>query len=293
MLASGRHLWNSGIFLMSVRTILAAFDAHAPGLVPPVRAAVDRAQIDLGFVRLAAGPWGDIEAVSIDVAVMERAANLVVVPFAAEWSDLGDWASVWRANGSDGDGLCVDGAVAAIDCADSLLRSEPGGPQLVGIGLRDLVVIAMTDAVLVADRNRVQDVKHAVADLKAMGVRQAEAFPRDHRPWGWFETLVQADRFQVKRIVVHPAAALSLQSHLHRAEHWVVVSGTAQVTVDGDVQLLSENQSIYVPLGTIHRMANPGKVPLVVIEVQTGTYLGEDDIIRYDDIYARFGTANP
>jgi mannose-1-phosphate guanylyltransferase / mannose-6-phosphate isomerase len=147
----------------------------------------------------------------------------------------------------------------------------------------------MPDAVLVADRARAQDVKLAVAQLKSKSVRQAEVFPRDHRPWGWFETLALADRFQVKRIVVKPGGALSLQSHIHRAEHWIVVSGTAQVTVGEEVQLLSENQSVYVPLGAVHRLANPGKVPVVLIEVQTGAYLGEDDIIRYEDIYARDG----
>jgi len=147
--------------------------------------------------------------------------------------------------------------------------------------------VAMGDAVLVADRSRAQEVKQAVAALKARGARQAEAFLRDHRPWGWFETLVLADRFQVKRIVVHPGASLSLQSHHHRSEHWIVVAGTAKVTVDAEVRLLTENQSIYIPLGAVHRMENPGKVPMVLIEVQTGSYLGEDDIIRYQDIYAR------
>ena len=174
-----------------------------------------------------------------------------------------------------------------LDCEGSLLRSESEGMHVVGIGLRDTVVVAMADAVLVADRARAQEVKEAVARLKARGVRQAEIFPRDHRPWGWFETLVLADRFQVKRITVHPGATLSLQSHMHRAEHWIVVSGTARVTIDKEVRLLTENQSIYVPLGAVHRLENPGRVPMVLIEVQTGVYLGEDDIIRYEDVYAR------
>ena len=173
------------------------------------------------------------------------------------------------------------------DCRDTLLRSESDGLELVGIGLDNIVAIAMPDAVLVADANRAQDVKLAVNALKAKEAKQATAFPKDHRPWGWFETLVLADRFQVKRIVVHPGAALSLQSHHHRSEHWIVVSGTAKVTVDEKVTLLSENQSVYIPLGAVHRMENPGKVPMVLIEVQTGSYLGEDDIIRYEDVYAR------
>jgi mannose-1-phosphate guanylyltransferase/mannose-6-phosphate isomerase len=287
MLASGRYLWNAGIFLMSVQTALDAFKAHAPAMIAAVSASVAGAKSDLGFLRLAAEPWTGAAEVSIDYAVMERAANLKVVPFAGAWSDLGDWASVWRESGPDAEGMATHGHVTTIDCADSLLRSEAEGQEVVGIGLRDLIVVAMPDAVLVADRSRAQDVKQAVAALKAKGARQAETFPRDHRPWGWFETLVLSDRFQVKRIVVHPGASLSLQSHVHRSEHWIVVAGTAKVTVNEDVRLLSENQSIYIPLGAIHRMENPGKVPMILIEVQTGVYLGEDDIIRYDDVYAR------
>ena len=287
MLAEGRFLWNAGIFLMSARSLLAAFEAHAPQLLPPVREAVEAAKSDLGFLRLASEPWSRAEDISIDYAIMEHAANLRVVPFAGAWSDLGDWASVWRETGPDDSGMATHGHVTTIDCEDSLLRSETDGLELVGIGLRGLTVVAMQDAVLVADRSRAQDVKLAVARLKSKGARQAETFPRDHRPWGWFETLVLADRFQVKRIVVHPGAALSLQSHVHRSEHWIVVSGTAKVTVDAEVRLLSENQSVYIPLGAVHRMENPGKVPMVLIEVQTGVYLGEDDIIRYEDVYSR------
>jgi mannose-1-phosphate guanylyltransferase/mannose-6-phosphate isomerase len=287
MLADGRYLWNSGIFLAKISTLIAAFQAHAADLVEPVREAVRTARNDLGFLRLAAKPWSAARAVSIDFAVMEFADNLEVVPLTSAWSDLGDWNAVWR--GSAGpDGITVThGRVTEIDCRGSLLRSESEGVQLVGIGLTDLVVVAMPDAVLVADRSRSQEVKDAVSRMKADAVRQAEVFPRDHRPWGWFETLVLDGRFQVKRIVVRPGAALSLQSHLHRAEHWIVVSGTAQVTVGDDVKLLTENQSTYVPLGAIHRLANPGKVPVVMIEVQTGAYLGEDDIVRYEDVYAR------
>jgi mannose-1-phosphate guanylyltransferase/mannose-6-phosphate isomerase len=289
MLEAGRYLWNAGIFLMSAATARAAFEAHAPALVGPVAEAVDEAAPDLGFLRLAPGPWARAESISVDYAVMERAENLLVVPYAGAWSDLGDWNAVWREGAGKGaaDGVATSGPVTAIDCEASLLRSEAEGLALVGIGLKDIVVVAMPDAVLVADRGRAQEVKEAVAALKTAGVHQAEIFPRDHRPWGWFETLVLADRFQVKRIVVHPGAALSLQSHVHRAEHWVVVSGTARVTVDDKVTLVSENQSVYVPLGAVHRMENPGKVPMVLIEIQTGSYLGEDDITRYEDVYAR------
>ena len=183
--------------------------------------------------------------------------------------------------------MAVSGPATALDCDDTLLRSEDSRLEVVGIGLKNIVAVAMPDAVLVADAARAQEVKQAVAALKAKGAAQAESFPLDHRPWGWFESLVIGDRFQVKRIHVHPGAALSLQSHHHRSEHWIVVEGTAKVTVDGEVKLVTENQSVYIPLGAVHRMENPGKVPMVLIEVQTGSYLGEDDIIRYEDVYAR------
>ena len=209
------------------------------------------------------------------------------MPFAAGWSDLGGWDSVWRESGPDENGVVATGNATALDCRDTLLRSESEGLEVVGIGLEGIIAIAMPDAVLVADKSRAQDVKQAVAALKAKGATQATMFPKDHRPWGWFESLVLGPRFQVKRIMVHPGAALSLQSHHHRSEHWIVVEGTAKVTVNDEVKLVSENQSVYIPLGATHRMENPGKVPMVLIEVQTGSYLGEDDIIRYEDVYAR------
>jgi mannose-1-phosphate guanylyltransferase/mannose-1-phosphate guanylyltransferase/mannose-6-phosphate isomerase len=287
MVAAGTYLWNAGIFLFSVKSILAAFRAHAPELVAPVAAAVEEGKPDLGFLRLAPEPWARAEDISIDYAVMERAENLSVVPFAAGWSDLGGWDAVWRESGPDARGVVATGTATALDCDDSLLRSEDAGQELVGIGLKNIIAVAMPDAVLVADASRAQDVKQAVAALKAKQAKQAESFPKDHRPWGWFESLAIGERFQVKRIVVHPGAALSLQSHHHRSEHWIVVQGTAKVTVDDEVKLVSENQSVYIPLGAVHRMENPGKLPMVLIEVQTGSYLGEDDIIRYEDVYAR------
>ena len=173
------------------------------------------------------------------------------------------------------------------DCENTLLRSEDDALEVVGIGLKDVITVAMPDAVLVADASRAQDVKKAVTALKGKKAKQATEFRKDHRPWGWFESLVVGDRFQVKRIHVHPGAALSLQSHHHRSEHWIVVEGTAKVTVDDTVTQVTENQSVYIPLGAVHRLENPGKVPIVLIEVQTGAYLGEDDIIRYEDVYSR------
>ena len=287
MLDGGLHLWNAGIFLFEARTLIAAFEAHQPDILAQVRSSVAQAQVDLGFTRLAPAPWSEIRDISIDYAIMEKAENLSVLPYGGVWSDLGGWEAVWREGNPDTSGVVTSGAALAIDCENTLLRSESDSVELVGIGLKDLVAVAMPDAVLIAHKDRAQDVKQAVTALKAKGAKQAESFPIDHRPWGWFETLVLADRFQVKRIHVHPGAALSLQSHHHRSEHWIVVSGTAKVTVDNEVKLLTENQSVYIPLGAVHRMENPGRVPMVLIEVQTGAYLGEDDIIRYEDVYAR------
>jgi len=287
MLEDGSYLWNAGIFLFAARDIIAAFEAHAPALMAPVRAAVDQAECDLGFLRLDPAAWETVEDISIDYAVMERADNLSVVPFSDGWSDLGSWNAVQELGNPDENGVATAGNVTAIDCQNALLRSEHPDLELVGLGLENIVAIAMNDAVLVADMSRAQDVKQAVNALKAKSAKQATALPVDHRPWGHFETLVLGDRFQVKRIVVKPGAALSLQSHHHRAEHWIVVEGTAKVTIDKDVKLISENQSVYIPLGAVHRMENPGKVDMVLIEVQTGTYLGEDDIVRYEDVYAR------
>ena len=287
MADAGDYLWNAGIFLFSTASIIAAFKAHAPNLMDPVQAAFDNGQPDLGFLRLAPDAWDQAEDISIDFAVMERSDNLMVVPFRAGWSDLGDWDAIWRESASDATGVVTAGHTTAIDCTDTLLRAEMDNQELVGIGLDNIIAVAMPDAVLVADRSRSQDVKNAVVALRQKQAIQADAFLKDHRPWGWFETLALGDRFQVKRIVVKPGGILSLQSHVHRAEHWIVVSGTAKVTVGDDVKLLSENQSVYIPLGAIHRMENPGKLPMTLIEVQTGAYLGEDDIVRYEDLYSR------
>ena len=287
MVADGGYLWNAGIFLFSVRAIVAAYRLHAPDVVTAVSAALAGAEADLGFTRLAAGPWAGVQDISIDYAIMERAAHLAVMPYAGNWSDLGGWEAVWQETGPDAAGNVVSDHATAIACTNTLLRSESDGLELVGIGLDDIVAVAMPDAVVIARRSDSQRVKEAVAALKARGAKQATQLPTDHRPWGWYESLVLAERFQVKRIVVKPGAALSLQSHHHRSEHWIVVVGTARVTIDDKVQLVTENQSVYIPLGAVHRMENPGKLPMVLIEVQTGSYLGEDDIIRYEDVYAR------
>lgn len=287
LLAGGMHLWNAGIFLFSTSSILDAFELYAPQTLVEVRNAFEAAETDLGFTRLAAEPWSRLEDISIDYAVMERAPNLSVMPYGGAWSDLGDWHAIWRDGDADSDGVVTSGLSTAVDCKNTLLHSTSETQELVTIGLEDIIVVAMPDAVLVAHKDRAQDVKIALAKLKAKGAPQAETLPRDYRPWGWYEGIALGPRFQVKRIVVNPGAALSLQSHNHRSEHWVVVEGTAKVTVGKDVKTITENQSVYIPLGAVHRMENPGKLPLTLIEVQTGSYFGEDDIIRYEDVYSR------
>lgn len=286
MLASGRYLWNSGMFLFGAQRVLDAFAEHAPAVLTAARAAVAAGVRDLDFFRLGAAEYAAGPDISIDYAIMEHVAGKVV-PIACGWNDLGNWRTVWQESAPDAAGVVAEGGAVAIDCANVLLRCDDPDTRLVGLGLSGIVAVATRDGVLVADMARGQDVRLAVDALKAAGAPQATEFPRSYRPWGWYETLALGDRFQVKQIVVRPGARLSLQSHVHRAEHWVVVAGTARITVDDDVRLLTENQSIYVPLGAIHRLENPGKVELRLIEVQSGVYLGEDDIIRYQDDFAR------
>ncbi|GAA4226718.1 mannose-1-phosphate guanylyltransferase/mannose-1-phosphate guanylyltransferase/mannose-6-phosphate isomerase [Sagittula marina] len=287
LFADGRYLWNAGVFLTKARVLLEAFKTHAPDMLDQVHKAMEAAKGDLSFTRIDPPLWAGVEDESIDFAVMEKAGNLSAVRYDGHWTDLGGWESVWLESEKDGNGNAITGAATALDCHDSLLRAEAPDQELVGIGLKNIVAVAMRDAVMVADMSSSQNVKQAVKVLKGREAKQALEFPVDRRPWGWYETLALSDRFQVKRIHVNPGAALSLQSHHHRSEHWIVVQGTAKVTVDEEVKLITENQSVYIPLGAVHRMENPGKLPMVLIEVQTGSYLGEDDIVRYEDIYAR------
>ncbi|QDY68257.1 mannose-1-phosphate guanylyltransferase/mannose-6-phosphate isomerase [Qingshengfaniella alkalisoli] len=287
MFASGRYMWNAGIFMFRVRDIIAAFETCSASMVGPCREAVDNARPDLGFIRLDEAAYARTPEDSIDYAVMETADNVSTVPVDCGWSDLGAWDAVWHEMMPDAHGVAKSGAVTQLDCHNTLLRSEENGPHLVGVGLENTAVVAMGDAVLVADMSDLQKVKVAVQRLKDQGVPQAETFPRCYRPWGWYQTLALGERFQVKQIMVPPGRQLSLQSHVHRAEHWVVVAGSANVTIGEEVQLVCENQSVYIPIGTVHRLENPGKVDLHLIEVQTGSYLGEDDIVRYEDIYNR------
>ena len=287
MLAAGNYLWNAGIFMFRAKDMVEAFQNYCPYLLQPVQASIDEGKKDLGFFRLAPHPWSQCQNISIDYAVMEKADNLVAVPFRAGWSDLGGWDAVWQEQSPDQNGVITYGSATAMDCSNTLLRSESSDLELVGLGLNNIIAVAMPDAVLVAHKDKAQQVKEVVSTLKEKGAPQAEKFPKDHRPWGWFESLIVTEQFQVKRIHVNPGAALSLQSHKYRSEHWVVVKGTATVTVNDDVFDLGESQSVYIPQGAIHRMENKTDHSMVLIEVQTGTYLGEDDIVRYEDIYSR------
>ena len=287
MLAAGNYLWNAGISMFRARDMIDAFEAYAPKTLELVSKSIEHASKDLNFVRLAEEPWSMLDNISIDYEIMEKATNLVAISYMSKWSDLGGWDAVWSDGNPDPMGNVISKSGLAIECSNTLLRSESSGQQIVGIGLDNIIAVAMHDAVLVADKKRGQDVKTAVEILKANDVAQAVEFPKDHRPWGWFERLALGDNFQVKRIHVKPGAALSLQSHNHRSEHWVVVEGTAKVTIADEVKLITQGESVYVPLGARHRMENIGDLPMVLIEVQIGTYLGEDDIVRYEDFYKR------
>ena len=287
MLEGGHYLWNAGISLFRAQDMISAFKTYATETLDLVSQAANEACEDLGFLRLASEHWSELEDISIDYAIMESAQNLVAVPYASRQSDLGGWDAVWSESNPDRSGNVISETAHTIDCTNSLLRSESNGQQIVGIGLNDIMAIAMPDAVLIALKERAQDVKKAVELLKSKDVKQAEIFPKDHRPWGWFESLALGDCFQVKRICVKPGAALSLQSHKYRFEHWIVVEGKAKVTVGDEIKIVAEGQSVYIPLGAKHRMENPGADLMVLVEVQIGTYLGEDDIVRYDDVYAR------
>jgi len=284
-LASGEYFWNSGMFLFRADRYLAELAEYAPEVLEAARNACENAQRDLDFTRLDADAFRRSPSISIDYAVMEHTRDAVVVPLDAGWSDVGSWSALAAATEADADGNVLSGDTLVEDTKRCLVRSES---RLVAtLGLRDHIVVETADAVLVADSRRVQDVKLLVARLQATSRSESSMHRRVHRPWGWYEGMVDGDRFQVKRICVKSGASLSLQKHHHRAEHWIVVRGTAEVTRGEEQFLLSEDQSTYIPIGTRHRLRNPGHIPLELIEVQTGSYLGEDDIVRYEDNYGR------
>ena len=285
-LADGSYDWNSGMFLFKASRYLEELAVLAPAMLAAVREAHAKAAADLDFVRIDRDAFAQVSDGSIDYVVMEKTRHAAVIPVSCAWSDIGSWSALWLTGDRDADGNLREGDTLAIDSSNSLLRSHDRH-LLATLGIDDLIVVTTPDATLVAHRDCAQDVKKVVDRLKAAGRTEHSLHRVVHRPWGSYDSLEAGGRFQVKRIVVKPGASLSLQKHHHRAEHWIVVSGTAEVTCDDKVFLLGENQSTYIPLGSVHRLRNPGKLPLELIEVQSGSYLGEDDIVRFDDVYGR------
>ena len=286
--ASGQYFWNSGMFLFGARRYLRELELHAPQMLASCRAAYAASSGDLDFTRLSTEEFSRCPSDSIDYAVMEKTRDAVVVPLDAGWSDVGSWSALHESLDADGDGNVLRGDVVVEDSSGCYLYSSE---RLVAtVGLQDHVVIETKDAVLVAPKARVQEVKALVNRLKQLGRSETSLHREVFRPWGSYDSVDGGARFQVKRLTVNPGAQLSLQMHHHRAEHWIVVSGTAKITCNEKVFFLSENESTYIPLGATHRIENPGKLPLHVIEVQSGSYLGEDDIVRFEDTYGRQGT---
>lgn len=284
-LNSGEFFWNSGIFLFPAALFLSELERLRPDMLAACRAALKAARRDDDFIRLDKDAFAACPSDSIDYAVMEHTAKAAVVPVSMGWSDLGSWDALWELAEKDEAGNVLAGNVIAEDAKNCYLRSEAG--LVAALGIEDLVVVATDDAVMLAPKNRAQDVRRLVARLVKENRGEADALPRVHRPWGSYETLHAGHRVQVKHILVKPGGKLSLQMHHHRAEHWVVVQGTAKIVRGDEELMLTEDQSTYIPLGTAHRLENPGKIPLHLIEVQSGAYLGEDDIVRFEDSYGR------
>lgn len=279
------YLWNSGNFLFPAGLMLAEAEHYEPAIAEAARLAVEEAKSDLGFLRLDPAAFKAAPAKSIDFAVLERTRHAGVVRGSFGWSDVGSWDALHEIGNQDERGNVTVGTVQLLDSTNSFVRSD--GPLVTAIGLEGVSVIATEDAVLVMPSNRSQDVKQLVSALKETNRKEVEEHLTIHRPWGTYQTVCKGDRFQVKKIVVEPGGILSLQKHHHRAEHWVVVRGTAEVTVGERTFTVHENESTYIPIGSVHRLGNPGRIPLELIEVQTGSYLGEDDITRFEDIYQR------
>jgi mannose-1-phosphate guanylyltransferase/mannose-6-phosphate isomerase len=283
--ASGEYFWNSGMFLLRASVYLAELERHQPAMLGTCRTALERARRDEDFVRLDTLAFSQCPSDSIDYAVMEKTGDAAVLPVSVGWNDVGSWSALWQVAEQDGDGNAHHGDVIARGCRNTLAW---GDSRLVALlGLQDVVVVDTADAVLVAHKDAVQDVKSIVSTLKAQGRPEPTLHRKVYRPWGSYDSIDMGERFQVKRITVKPGAQLSLQMHHHRAEHWIVVEGTGRITRGDETVILSENQSTYIPLGVTHRLENPGRVPLELIEVQSGSYLGEDDIVRFEDAYGR------
>ncbi len=285
LVGTGTHLWNSGMFVFTAGTLLQEMERYAPDVLNAVRRAVEGRTQDLDFTRLDHAAFAACPNISLDYAVAERTTRAAVIPADLGWSDVGSWDALWEVSPKDANGNASVGDVLLEGAENCYVRSD--GILTAVVGLQDVVVVVTEDAVLAMHKDRAQDVKRVVDRLRKAGRHQAVAHNLTYRPWGFYESLIQGTRFQVKRIVVHPGQKLSLQKHFHRAEHWVVVSGVALVTRDAEQVMVRENESIYLPLGCVHRMENPGKIPLTLIEVQSGSYLGEDDIVRIEDTYGR------
>ncbi|MBZ9610347.1 mannose-1-phosphate guanylyltransferase/mannose-6-phosphate isomerase [Rheinheimera maricola] len=284
-LASGEYYWNSGMFMFKASVFLAELKQHRPDIYAACELAMAEVDPDLDFIRINKEAFIACPDDSIDYAVMEKTADAVVVPLDAGWSDVGAWSSLWEISTKDTEGNVHHGDVLSTNSKNSFVFAETG--LVATVGLENIIVVQTKDAVLVAAKDKVQDVKAIVQQLKAAGRSEHRIHREVYRPWGKYDAIDNGERYQVKRITVKPGEKLSIQMHHHRAEHWIVVSGTANVTVDGKDTLLSENQSVYIPLGAVHALENPGKIPLELIEVQSGSYLGEDDIVRFSDRYGR------
>ena len=284
-LADGSYLWNSGMFMFKASTYIRELETFNPAIAKNAKESVHESKNDLDFVRLDKLSFEKCPEDSIDYAVMEKTEHAVVVPLNAKWNDVGAWNSVWDVSQKDENGNSIRGDVIAQDTHDSLIHAES---RLVStLGLKNIVVIETADAVLVADQSKVQEIKKIVEKLKSTHRSEVDQHRKVYRPWGSYDSIEHGSRYQVKCIVVNPGQKLSLQMHHHRAEHWIVVNGTAKIRKGTETVMLTENQSIYIPLGEIHALENPGKVPLELIEVQSGSYLGEDDIVRFEDVYGR------
>lgn len=284
-LAEGNYLWNSGMFLFRAGCFLEELGKYRPDILSACRTAMLGASVDADFVRPERTVFLDCSEDSIDYAVMEKTPEAVVVPMSCGWSDVGSWSALWEASDKDSQGNTFKGDVLALDTHNSYVRSDR--KLIATVGLKDVVIVESDDAIMVADKSRVQDVKNIVNELRANNRSEADVHRKVFRPWGYYDSIENGDRFQVKRIFVRPGASLSLQMHHHRAEHWIVVSGTARVTKGEKAFLLSENESTFIRIGETHRLENPGTIPLEMIEVQSGSYLGEDDIVRFEDVYDR------
>ena len=284
-ISTGKYYWNSGMFMFRADRYLQELEKFNPEMVSTCKEAIEKSSTDLDFIRVDEESFAASPNDSIDYAVMEKTDSAVVVPLDAGWSDVGSWSALWEIHQQDKNGNVCKGDVIMEDVNNSYIHSE--SRLVAAIGVDDHVIVETDDVILVADKSRVQDVKKLVAQLKQQDRHEHRFHKKVHRPWGCYEGITKSERFQVKRIMVNPGAKLSLQKHHHRAEHWIVVQGTALVTRGTEEILLTEDQSTYIPLGTIHRLENPGVIPLELIEVQTGSYLGEDDIVRLEDTYGR------